>query len=59
MIQFIVPLGQTLGQTGAGPHASYNSRHRLKPQKRASLGKTQEPIALMIISEESFDLISI
>lgn len=38
---------------------SHNSRHRWEPKKEAGLEKTQEPIALMIISEESFDLILI
>lgn len=38
---------------------SHRSRHRWELQRGAGSGKNQEPIALMIISEESFDLLSI
>lgn len=38
---------------------SHNPRHRREPPKGAGSGKTQEPIDLMTIFEESFGLISI
>lgn len=39
MIQFIVPLGQTLGQTGAGPHAFIQFQAQVEAPKEIKLGK--------------------